>query len=145
MSTITLDELLAIHDVVVAKETADKAALVTLTSVTKSSEALRPLLSQWAAGGFSTTTPILSVTIAASGGPCGDGIKRAICEYIEYLLETTMSGLMSQLTALAPEVVFTYAFPGDAAIAVFAARGRTVPPAPVVPAPPAPAPEAPTQ
>ena len=139
-TTITLTELLSIHSVVVSKETADKALLGALTSVTKTSEALRPLLVQWASGGFSTITPILSVQITASGGPCADGVKRALCEYIEYLLDTTMGGLMSQLTALAPEVIFSYSFPGDASVALFAGRGPVVPAAPAPPAPVVPAP-----
>lgn len=136
-TTITLTELLSIHSVVVSKETADKALLGALTSVAKTSEALRPLLVQWASGGFSTITPILSVQIAASGGPCADGVKRGLCEYIEYLLDATMGDIMSQLRALAPEVIFSYAFPGDASVALFAARGPVAP----APAPPAPAQE----
>ena len=133
MSTITLAELLAVQSVIVTKETADKATLEALTKLVASHDLLRPLLVQWATGGFSTTTPIQSYAVTAPV-TCADGVKRAICEYIEYLLGTTMGDLMTQLRALAPEVVFSYAFPGDAAIALFAARG------PVVPAP-VPAPE----
>lgn len=137
--TITLTELLGVHEVVVSKETADKAALGALTSLVASHDLLRPLLVQWAKGGFSTTVSIQSYAVTAPG-TCADGVKRALCEYIEYLLGTTMGGLMTQLRALAPEVVFSYAFPGDACIALFAARGPAPTPAPA-PAP-APAPEA---
>ena len=134
--TITLTELLGVHAVVVAKETADKALLEPLTKLVASHDLLRPLLVQWATGGFSTTTSIQSYAVTAPG-TCADGVKRALCEYIEYLLGTTMGGLMTQLRALAPEVVFSYAFPGDACIALFAARGPAPAPAPT----PAPAPE----
>jgi len=139
MSTITLVELLEVHAVVVAKETADKVTLEPLTSLVASHDLLRPLLVQWATGGFSTTTSIQSYAVTPPV-TCADGVKRALCEYIEYLLGTTMGALMTQLTALAPEVVFSYAFPGDAALAIFAARGPVVP-APEVPAPEVPAPE----
>jgi hypothetical protein len=149
MSTITLGELLQVHAVVVGKETADKDTLAKLTTLTTSLDVLRPLLVQWATGGFSTTVPIQSYNITAPV-TCADGTKRALCEYIEYLLNTTMGGLMAQLTALAPEVIFSYAFPEDTALAIFAARGPVVPPAPVtVPPvlplelPPAPAPVVP--
>ena len=134
MSTITLGELLQVHAVVVGKETADKDTLAKLTTLTTSLDVLRPLLVQWATGGFSTTVPIQSYNITAPV-TCADGTKRALCEYIEYLLNTTMGGLMAQLTALAPEVIFSYAFPEDTALAIFAARGPVVPPAPAPPAP----------
>lgn len=136
MSTITLAELLAVQSVIVTKEAADKVTLEPLTKLVASHDLLRPLLVQWATGGFSTTTSIQSYEVTAPT-TCADGVKRALCEYIEYLLGTTMGALMGQLTALAPEVVFSYAFPADGALAIFAARG------PVVPAPevPAPAPE----
>jgi hypothetical protein len=137
MSTITLTELLEVHAVVVSKETVDKATLDPLVKLVASHDLLRPILVQWATGGFSTTTAIQTYEITAPV-TCADGVKRAICEYIEYLLGTTMTALMSQLTALAPEVVFSYAFPGDAALAIFAARGPVVsapPPAQVVEVP----------
>jgi hypothetical protein len=138
MSTITLTELLSIHEVVVAKETADKATLAPLTQLVASHDLLRPVLVQWATGGFSTTVPIQTFSVKAPSA-CADGTTRAICEYIEYLLATTMGALISQLTALAPEVVFTYAFPDDAALCLFAARG----PAAAIPLPPPAEPVAP--
>ena len=133
--TITLTELLEVQSVIVSKETADKAALQALTRLVSSHMRLRPLLVQWAIGGFSTTTALQTFEVSAPG-TCADGVKRGLCEYVEYLLDTTMGALVAQLKAIAPEVIFSYAFPGDSAIALFAARG------PVVPAPaPAPAPE----
>jgi hypothetical protein len=136
MSTITLAELLAVQSVIVTKEAADKVTLEPLTKLVASHDLLRPLLVQWATGGFSTTTSIQSYEVTAPT-TCADGTKRALCEYIEYLLGTTMGALVTQLTALAPEVVFSYAFPGDAALAIFATRGPVVP-APEVPVVPAP-------
>lgn len=130
MSTITLTELLEVHAVVVTKEATDKATLEPLTNLIVSHDLLRPILVRWATGGFSTTIPIQTYTLTAPA-KCADGTARAICEYIEYLLGTTMGSLMSQLTALAPEVIFSYAFPADGALDIFAARGQLAPaPAP---------------
>ena len=93
----TLEELMASHTAVVAKENTDKEMLNILVSPTR--DMFRPQLFQWATAGFPDLYVVQSFTIAPPA-ICADGVTREIGKYIEYCIEMNLGEVIDGLKAL---------------------------------------------
>ena len=93
----TLEELMASHSAVIAKEKRDTEILNSL--VYPSREEFRAQLFQWAASGFPDLYIIQSYPITPPD-ICSDGVMREIGKYIEYLIEMNLGEVIDGLKAL---------------------------------------------
>jgi hypothetical protein len=107
----TLDELMASHAVLVAKETADRAALAPLTAPTP--EAYRPQLFAWAAAGFPGIYVVQSFNLTPPN-ICSDGVTRDVANYAWYLLGVEISSLLANIQSLLTGITVSYSFEGNA-------------------------------
>lgn len=107
----TLDELMASHAVLVAKETADRAALTPLTAPTP--EAYRPQLFAWAAAGFPPIYVVQSFNLTPPN-ICSDGVTRDVVNYAWYLLGVEISSLLANIQSLLTGITVSYSFEGNA-------------------------------
>lgn len=107
----TLDELMASHAVLVAKETADRAALTPLTAPTP--EAYRPQLFAWAAAGFPAIYVVQSFNLTPPN-ICSDGVTRDAVNYAWYLLGVEIGGILANIQSLLTGITVSYSFEGNA-------------------------------
>ena len=107
----TLDELMASHAVLVAKETADRAALTPLTAPT--AEAYRPQLFAWAAAGFPAIYVVQSFSLTPPS-MCSDGVTRDAVNYAWYLLGVEIGGILANIQSMLTGITVSYSFEGNA-------------------------------
>ena len=93
----TLEELMASHSAVIAKEQKDKELLNSLLSPSR--EEFRSQLFQWAAAGFPDLYIIQSYPITPPE-ICSDGVTREIGKYIEYCIEMNLGQVIDGMKAL---------------------------------------------
>ena len=93
----TLEELMASHSAVIAKEQRDKELLSSLLSPSR--EEFRSQLFQWAAAGFPDLYIIQSYPITPPE-ICSDGVTREIGKYIEYCIDGNLGDVISSMKAL---------------------------------------------
>ena len=93
----TMDELVAIHAVVVAKEAADKQTLSPLITPTR--ESYRAQLFQWAANGFPGAYVVQSFSVIPPD-VCSDGVKREIGKYIEYCIGSDLGVAIAKIKSM---------------------------------------------
>jgi hypothetical protein len=103
---LTLADLLADHDVVVAKEADDAALLDTIGSQTISN--LRPKLVEWVLKGYPPAFPILSLDIRPPA-TCSDGVVRDLSDYITFCSGKTITEHVSLLQAKLPDITVSFA------------------------------------
>jgi hypothetical protein len=106
----TLDELMASHAVLVAKETADRATLAPLTAPTP--EAYRPQLFAWAAAGFPAIYVVQSFSLTPPS-MCSDGVTRDAVNYAWYLLGVEIGGLLANIQSMLTGITVSYSFEGN--------------------------------
>lgn len=104
---VTLDELLASHNVVVQKEAEDRAAVSTF--LFPEGEDIRPKLFEWANKGFPTIYPLRSISLSPPV-TCSDGQVRNTVQYAEFLRGNNISQSVSTLQGKMPglEVTFSH-------------------------------------
>lgn len=78
---LSLDDILNEHDVLVAKEEADKAKLEQIWS--QHISAIKPKLIEWVGRGKPNAFPIMLLDIKTLA-KCSDGIVRTLPEYIKF-------------------------------------------------------------
>ena len=111
---LTLADLLADHDVVVAKETSDGALLESIGS--QSIQALRPKLLEWVMKGRPDGFPILVLTIQPPA-QCSDGAVRDLPAYIEFCSGASIVEHVERLQAKLPDIRLSFAnISGDVCI-----------------------------
>jgi hypothetical protein len=93
----TLEELMASHSAIIAKEAKDTESLGPLVSPSR--DAFRPQLFQWATVGFPDLYVVQSFTITPPA-ICADGVTREIGKYIEYCIEKNLGEVIDGLKAL---------------------------------------------
>jgi hypothetical protein len=103
---LTLADLLADHDLVLAKEAADKATLDSIGS--QSIQALKPKLLEWVMTGRPDGFPILTLTIQPPS-QCSDGVVRDLPAYIEFCSEKTIVDHVALLQAKLPDIRLSFA------------------------------------
>jgi hypothetical protein len=94
---VSLEELMASHSAVIAKEHSDLQLLNTLISPSR--QEFRAQLFQWAAAGFPDLYIIQSYPITPPD-ICSDGVTRGIGKYIEYLIGVNLGEVIDALKAL---------------------------------------------
>ena len=106
----TMDELLASHAVIVAKETTDRSYLNPLVNPTR--DQYRPQLFQWAAAGFPGIYVIQSFSVTPPD-LCADGVRRDVNAYIGYLLGTDMGSVVATIQSLVTGITVSYSYEGN--------------------------------
>ena len=106
----TMEELMSSHAVLVAKETADRAALTPLTAPT--AEAYRPQLFAWAAAGFPPIYVVQSFSLTPPS-MCSDGVTRDAVNYAWYLLGVEIGGILANIQSMLTGITVSYSFDGN--------------------------------
>lgn len=106
----TLDELMASHAVIVAKENADRATLDPLLNPTR--DAYRPQLFAWAAAGFPGIYIIQSFEFTPPN-ICSDGVTRDAYGYTMYLLGIEISKVLGNIQSMLTGIIVTFSFQGS--------------------------------
>jgi len=104
---VTLDELMASHAVIAAKEAADRALLGPLMNPTR--EQYRPQLFQWAAAGFPGIYVVQSVSLTPPD-LCADGNRRDLNAYIAYLMGSNMGTVVENIQSLMTGIIVSYSY-----------------------------------
>jgi hypothetical protein len=94
---VTMEELLASHEAVVAQEAADTVTLTRLSAPTR--DGYRTHLFHWAALGFPDLYIIQSVSVTPPS-ICADGVTREIGKYAEYLMGKDLGAVVTSLSEL---------------------------------------------
>ena len=116
---LTLADLLADHDVVLAKEAADKATLDSIAS--QSVQGLKPKLLDWLMKGRPDGFPIITLTIQPPA-QCSDGVSRDLPTYIEFCSGASIIDHVDRLQAKLPDIRLSFAnINGDVCITVLKA------------------------
>lgn len=111
----TIDELIASHGAILAKEAADKATVAVLLE--ESRNTLRDPLFKWAAAGFPANYIIKEFTIIPPP-VCSDGVTRSIVDYFQYCLGVTLGNLLPRLQSLVNGMMFSYSFSGNTSLRI---------------------------
>ena len=106
----TMDELMASHSVLVAKEAADRATLSPLLNPTR--ESYRPQLFAWASAGFPGIYVVQSFTFTPPS-VCSDGVVRDAVGYTWYLLGVEIGGVLATIQSMLTGIVVSYSFQGN--------------------------------
>jgi len=106
----TMDELMASHSVLVAKEAADRATLSPLVNPTR--ESYRPQLFAWASAGFPGIYVVQSFTFTPPS-VCSDGVVRDAVGYTWYLLGVEIGGVLATIQSMLTGIVVSYSFQGN--------------------------------
>ena len=106
----TMDELMASHAVLVAKEAADRATLSPLVNPTR--ESYRPQLFAWASAGFPGIYVVQSFTFTPPS-VCSDGVVRDAVGYTWYLLGVEIGGVLATIQSMLTGIVVSYSFQGN--------------------------------
>ena len=106
----TMDELMASHSVLVAKEAADRATLSPLLNPTR--ESYRPQLFAWASAGFPGIYVVQSFTFTPPS-VCSDGVVRDAVGYTWYLLGVEIGGVLATIQSMLTGIIVSYSFQGN--------------------------------
>lgn len=106
----TMDELMASHAVLVAKEATDRATLSPLVNPTR--ESYRPQLFAWASAGFPGIYVVQSFTFTPPS-VCSDGVVRDAVGYTWYLLGVEIGGVLATIQSMLTGIVVSYSFQGN--------------------------------
>ena len=116
---LTLDDLLADHDLVLAKEAADKSRLDSIWG--QPVQALKPKLLEWVMKGKPDGFPILELMIVPPAA-CSDGVARSLSDYISFCSGKTIQEHVALLQAKLPDIQVSFAnFGGAVAVTVLKA------------------------
>lgn len=105
----SIEELMAAHEVIVAKETADRAEASNFADM--SIDSIRPQLYTWASSGFQ---PLYKVGTLILNPPatCSDGVSRGHIDYFTYLIGKTIEQWLNSMNAKTIGMYFTYSHDG---------------------------------
>lgn len=103
---LTLNDLLADHDVVVAKEAVDKSRLDSIGG--QPVQALKPKLLEWVMKGKPDGFPILQLVIDPPP-VCSDGVTRSLPDYITFCSGKSIREHVELLQAKLPDIRVSFA------------------------------------
>lgn len=104
-STVSIDDILGEHDVIVQKEVNDRAELVKIGE--KTPDELRPALIAWAKEGCPAAHKLFAVS-ASPPAVCSDGVTREFFPYVEYVLGAPVHAYMVQLQSKLMGMTLSY-------------------------------------
>ena len=106
-----IDTLIAtVRNARIAVENADRLKLREIASPNRSS--VQTKLNTWATRGFPANFVIFSVSVAPPA-LCSDGVKRALGQYIPYLLGTSIADQLVLLQPLLVGIALSYSISGN--------------------------------
>ncbi len=104
VAIVTMEELMASHSAILAKEAADTQLLVS-SLINPTRDGFRTLLFQWASAGFPDMHIIQSISVTPPT-MCADGVTREIGKYVEHCvgkdLGQVIEGLKALMTGIQP-------------------------------------------
>ena len=103
---LTLADLLADHDLVLAKEAVDRNRLESIGG--QSVQGLKPKLLEWLMKGQPDGFPILQLEIVPPV-QCSDGVARSLPDYIEFCSGKTIQDHVGLLQAKLPDILVSFA------------------------------------
>jgi len=103
---LTLADLLADQDLLLAKEAVDKNRLESIGS--QSVQGLKPKLLEWLMKGKPDGFPILQLEIVPPA-QCSDGVARSLPDYIEFCSGKTIQDHVGLLQAKLPDILVSFA------------------------------------
>jgi hypothetical protein len=107
---MTIDQLVTSQSLAVQQETADRAALLPLSS--PESFSFTQPLQLWANAGFPALSSILTITLNQPS-PCADGTSRTSYEYVCYLLGTDIGEATVNLNSKFLGITISYILSGN--------------------------------
>lgn len=107
---MTLEELLASQEALIAKETADRATVSSF--VNPDPLVIRTRLLQWAGLGFPNIFILTSLELNPPT-TCADGVARNPFQYVAYLTGTSLSDHVLTLQQKLPGMSLSYSTPGN--------------------------------
>jgi len=107
---VSLEELMASHGVIFAKEEADKKTLSSLLNPSR--DTLRAQMFQWASAGFPDTHTVQIFTVTPPS-ICSDGVTRTFGKYIEYCIGNDMGNVIDKLKTLMPGIQPSWSVQGE--------------------------------
>jgi hypothetical protein len=116
---LSIDDLLNSHEAVSAKESTDRNAVVSFTTL--SMESLKPTLYRWAGAGFPGGYIVATLNLSPPA-MCSDGVSRALTFYFEWLLATPIATWLQGLEALTKGMLFTFSHDGANTITLHVSR-----------------------
>jgi hypothetical protein len=103
---LTLADLLADHDSLLAKEAEDRQTLESFAS--QSIQGLKPKLLEWVRKGRPDGFPIVSLLIQPPA-QCSDGVVRDLPAYIEFCSGASFADHVGRLQAKLPDIRLSFA------------------------------------
>jgi hypothetical protein len=103
---LTLADLLADHDILIAKEADDKLLLDSIGG--QPVQGFKPKLLEWVLKGKPDGFPILRLDIKPPD-KCSDGVVRSLAEYIEFCTGKTIQDHVGLLQAKLPDIHVSFA------------------------------------
>ncbi len=116
----TIEELMAAHQVVVAKETVDRADASAFANMPIDS--IRSQLYSWASAGFQPLYKVSTLNLSPPG-TCSDGISRGLVDYFTYLIGKDIAQWLESMNAKTVGMHFTYSHDGYSRIHLHVNRG----------------------
>lgn len=115
----SIEELMAAHQVVLAKENVDRSDAIAFADMPIDN--IRPQLYAWAAGGF---TPLYRVSTLTLSPPatCSDGVSRGHIDYFTYLIGKSIEEWLNSMNAKTTGMNFTYSHDGYSRIHLHVSR-----------------------
>ena len=105
----SIEELMAAHAVVLAKENVDRADASAFADM--AIDSIRPQLYTWASSGFQPLYKVSTLTLNPPG-TCSDGVSRGHIEYFTFLTGKTIEQWLSGMDAKTVGMRFTYSHDG---------------------------------
>ena len=109
----SIKDLINSCDVVLAKETNDRASV--LSFVNMSIDSIKPKLYIWASIGFPSSYMVSTFELTAPA-TCSDGVRRTHLEYFEYLMNGKMNDWLNSMNAKTSGMYFTFSHNGSSCI-----------------------------
>lgn len=103
---LTMDDIMNDHDVVLAKEQADKVLIESIGTTHVLS--LKPTFVEWYSKGCPPAYPIMLITIVPPS-QCSDGVSRSLPEYIEFCSGHSIQHYAGMLQAKLPDIRVSFA------------------------------------
>lgn len=108
--TISLEELLHEHTILVQKENSDEQTILDVFGM--SLEQLRSKLLDWAKVGLTDMFPIGVVSVNPPP-VCSDGLTRSFIPYIEYVTSLTIPELLQMLIDKVTDIQIVFSYSGN--------------------------------
>lgn len=108
--TITLNDILSDISLIASKESADKATLESIQTV--SFDTLRTALVRWAGLGFPNAYSVYEIVITPPS-ICSDGISRSLSDYISFCSSKTIHDHVAVLQRRLPDITVSFLYTGS--------------------------------